>query len=90
MRWWHSDPSGWPPWVLLGLAAAAVLPPPVLLAVGAAVAAVLWALAGVGVWLWLGSRTPPGFPFLFDALALQVFLWSAATILLVVLKWVRS
>jgi len=76
--------------VLLGLAAVSALPPLALVATGADTAAVLWAFAGAATWLWLGSRTAPGFPFLFDALALQVFLGSAAAILCVVLKWFRS
>ncbi len=90
MGWWRSDPSDWPAGVLLALAAACALPPLGLAAAGLGVAAVLWAAAGVAVWCWLGARTRPGFPFLFDALALQVFLWSAGVVLWVVVRWVRA
>lgn len=88
MRWRGSDPVFWPPKILIGIAACCVAPQLAFAFVGWNVAAVGGAVAGISAWFWIGGRSSyTGFPQVFDALTLQVVVWSGILMLWVSWRW---
>jgi hypothetical protein len=88
VSWRRLDPSSWPAWLQIGIAAVCLLLPMGLAVAHWNLAALLTAVTTFGVWCWLGSCTRPGF-FLFDTLTLWVSLGSVAVALCVLYRWLR-
>jgi hypothetical protein len=81
-----SDPTDWSPAILIGIALTSVAGPAALIYARRPGLAFLAACTAFATWLLMGWRSN-GFPYLFDTLALFVFLHSAWVMLLVTAKW---
>ena len=90
MNWRKTDPSDWPASILFGIAAVCLLPATVFTLMHWNVWAFSWAIGSLSIWFFLGGRTRPGFPFLFDSLALFVLMVSGIIILRVLTVWIRE
>lgn len=83
----HSDPSCWPAGLLIVIGLTTGLPPPMLAISGHNLVALLWAVASIAVWWWMGSRTSPGFPLVFDGVATLTLFLTLGTVLVVTVRW---
>jgi hypothetical protein len=88
LNWWHKNPADWPASILLFLVFVCVFPVIFFAAGEQNLIALLWAIAGMSISSIIGSWTGSGFPFFFDFCAMQVFLVSIGTILLVSWRWI--
>ncbi len=86
---WQHSPDSWPAAVQITLALVCVVPPVGLVTAGQNAWALCAAAGGIAFWYWLGRNTR-GFPFLFDTLGLQVFLYSIVVALLAAVRLARS